>query len=387
MTTEPVFAYETLYKKTTTGAIQIWRKERLGNRYRTVSGQINGAAVTSEWTTVEGKNVGRSNETTPEQQAISEIESQYEKKLAQGGYHKNIKDVDTVKFFKPMLADKFDVKYLPADNSKIFSQPKLDGMRCIATKEGLFSRQGKPILSVPHVVEELAPLFKENPDLILDGELYSHDLNEDFNQIMHLVKKLKPSADHFAETKEKIQYHVYDMPSSPNGFGGRTMDLIGTLDSLDVEKPESIVFVKTILVSPSGGPNDILAELNEHNSSYLEDGYEGMIVRVDGKHYENKRSRQLLKRKEFKDEEFTVVSITEGTGNRSGMAGRVTYLTNDGKQFDTNITGGFEYYKELLREADEYVGGQGTVKFFEYTPDGIPRFGVTVALYKDGRDS
>lgn len=379
MTTEPVFAYETLYKKTTTGAIQIWRKERLGNRYRTVSGQINGAAVTSEWTTVEGKNVGRSNETTPEQQAISEIESQYTKKLSQGGYHKNIKDVDTVKFFKPMLADKFDPKYLPTDDTRVYVQPKLDGMRCIATKDGLFSRQGKPILSVPHVVEALKPHFDSDTDLILDGELYSHDLNEDFNQIMHLVKKLKPTAEHLAETKEKIQYHVYDMPSHPSGFGDRAL----AITDLDLDK-NAVVMVKTYLIPANGS---IITELDKNNSVFLSDGYEGMIVRIDDKPYENKRSRQLLKRKEFRDEEFTVVSITEGTGNRSGMAGRVTYKTAAGKSFDTNITGGFEYYKELLREADEYVGGQGTVKFFEYTPDGVPRFGVTVALYKDGRDT
>lgn len=280
-----------------------------------------------------------------------------------------------------MLADKFDVKYLPADNSKIFSQPKLDGMRCIATKEGLFSRQGKPILSVPHVVEELAPLFKENPDLILDGELYSHDLNEDFNQIMHLVKKAKPSAEHLAETKKKIQYHVYDFPSHNGTFSERYEELrkIGYSKFGD-----ACTVVETY---QQASDEESLPVLDLWNASYLEKGYEGQIVRIDSSPYENKRSRQLLKRKEFKDEEFTVVSITEGTGNRSGMAGRVTYKTAAGKSFDTNITGGFEYYKELLREADEYVGGQGTVKFFEYTPDGVPRFGVTVALYKDGRDT
>lgn len=377
-----ILKYETLYKKTSTGAVQTWRKERNGNRYRTVSGQLNGAAVTSEWTVVEGRNIGRSNATTPEEQAISEIESQYTKKLAQGGYHKSIDDIDNATFFKPMLADKFDVKHLPTDGRKIFSQPKLDGMRCIATKEGLFSRQGKPILSVPHVEEALIPHFKNDPNLILDGELYSHDLNEDFNQIMHLVKKLKPSAEHLAETKEKIQYHVYDIPSHDGVFSERKekLDAFRTADYNAIR----VVHSSPILVTD---PQERLDMLNVLNASYLQKGYEGQIIRVDNGPYENKRSRQLLKRKEFKDEEFTIVSITEGTGNRSGMAGRVTYKTNDNKLFDTNITGGFEYYRELLAEADEYVGGQGTVKFFEYTPDGIPRFGVTVALYKDGRDS
>lgn len=365
--------YETLYKKTSTGAIQTWRKERDANKYRTVSGQLDGAAVTSEWTIVEGKNIGRSNETTPEAQAEAEIESQYTKKLAQGGYHRSIDDIDNVTFFKPMLADKFEHKHLA--HGAISSQPKLDGMRCIATKDGLFSRQGKPILSVPHINEALEAYFEREPNLILDGELYSHDLNEDFNQIMHLVKKLKPSLEHFAETKEKIRYHVYDIPSVNDVFSERMQEL----ELLDLQLP--IEIVDTVI-----GVGD-LSELDQHNAKYLEDGYEGQIVRVDTGPYENKRSRQLLKRKEFKDEEFTIVSITEGTGNRSGMAGRVTYTTADDKQFDTNITGGFEYYKELLREADEYVGGQGTVKFFEYTPDGIPRFGVTIALYKDGRDS
>lgn len=374
-----ILKYETLYKKTSTGAVQTWRKERNGNRYRTVSGQLHGAAVTSEWTVVEGRNTGRSNATTPEQQAISEIESQYKKKLAQGGYHRSIDDIDTATFFKPMLADKFDIKYVTGE-VKVSAQPKLDGMRCIATKDGLFSRQGKPILSVPHVEEALAPYFKENSDLILDGELYSHDLNEDFNQIMHLVKKQKPSAEHLAETKEKIKYHVYDIPSESKVFSER----YSALWNMNLNNP--IVLVHTVFLNTKDQVV-IFNELDRHNALSLEAGYEGQIIRLDHGPYENKRSRQLLKRKEFKDEEFTVVSITEGTGNRSGMAGRVTYITKDGKQFDTNITGGFEYYKELLKDADEYVGGQGTVKFFEYTPDGIPRFGVTIALYKDGRDS
>lgn len=372
-TTETIVQYETLYKKTSTGATQVWRKERLGNKFRTVSGQLEGAAVTSEWTVVEGKNIGRANETSPEIQAEAEIKAQYTKKLAQGGYHKDIKEIDTAKFFKPMLADKFDPKYLA--HGAISSQPKLDGMRCIATKDGLFSRQGKPILSVPHVEEALEAHFERDPNLILDGELYSHDLNDNFNEIMHLVKKLKPSPEHLAETKEKITYHVYDLPS----INGVFTDRLEELELLDLQLP--IEVVNTVI-----GIGD-LTELDKYNAEYIRDGYEGQIVRIDIGAYENKRSRQLLKRKEFKDAEFTVVSITEGTGNRSGMAGRVTYKTSDGKLFDTNITGGFSYYRELLEEADEYVGGQGTVKFFEYTPDGVPRFGVTIGLYKDGRDT
>ena len=83
---------------------------------------------------------------------------------------------------KPMLAYKVDKK--PVDwSEKVFMQPKLDGVRCVISKDGAFSRTGKPWLNIDHILSDLKPVFKRYPDLILDGELYNHDLKSDFEKI------------------------------------------------------------------------------------------------------------------------------------------------------------------------------------------------------------
>ena len=143
--------------------------------------------------------------------------------------------------------------------------------------------------------------------------------------------------------------------------------------------PDSIVLVPTLQVFCHD-------DLDELYQTWTSDGYEGQMVRIDNAKYENKRSKSLLKRKDFKDEEFEVFAIEEGVGNRSAMAGRIVYKLPDGRTFGSGIKGNMDYFRELLRDADLYVGGQGTVKYFEMTPDGIPRFPVTIALHPGGRN-
>jgi DNA ligase-1 len=369
--------YPTLYKKTSTGATQIWRKEVLGNQHRTVSGQKDGAQVTSAWTTCTGKNIGKSNETTPERQAELEVEAAYTKKLAQGGYHETEDAIDEAKYFKPMLAKSWkDYRVSDFTRTAVWSQPKLDGIRCIATKDGLWTRTGKQITSCPHIEEELATYFEGNPDAIFDGELYADHLSDNFNEIVHLVKKQTATPEHTAKTAEAIKYHIYDFPSVGGMFNMRW----SAIESLQVswKNPQSIVFVETIRV-------DSQEHLDELNARYIEEGYEGQILRLYGP-YKNGRSSELLKNKEFIDEEFVIESINEGKGNRAGIAGFITYKLPDGRTFGSGIKGNREYARNLLENADDYVGGTGTVRYFNLTPDGLPRFPVTVAVYPDGRD-
>lgn len=368
----------TLYKRTVTGAIQQWHMEIDGTKYRTVSGQVDGKLVTSEWTTAEGKNVGRSNETTAEDQAKAEVDSRYTIKLNQGGYHESIDDVDKPKHFKPMLAKKYE-DYVPdADtyaNGEVVSQPKLDGIRCIATAEGLYSRQGKPIVSVPHIMESLQPMFDADPDLILDGELYASKFAEDFNEIVSLAKKTKPKPEDL-EAARVIEYWVYDCPGIDGTFSER-YDALQQI--VDVLNHPNLVLVPTTTVKDE-------EHLDEIFETYINDGMEGQMLRFGNSPYENKRSKFLLKRKDFVDEEFEVVEVCEGKGNRSGMAGYITYRLQDGRTFNSSIRGGVAFYRQLLENKDDYVGGQGTVRYFHMTPDGVPRFPVTVALFEGKRD-
>ena len=94
---------------------------------------------------------------------------------------------------KPMLAYKVDKK--PIDwSEKVFMQPKLDGVRCVIQLDDkgevyAYSRTGKPWLNIAHILKDLKPFFDQQPDVILDGELYNHDLRDDFNKIISLVRK------------------------------------------------------------------------------------------------------------------------------------------------------------------------------------------------------
>jgi len=160
---------ETIYKKTKTGATQEWTIEVSDNKYRTHSGQVGGQITTNAWTVVYGKNTGKANGTTDIEQALKEAIAKRTKKL-ESGYFESIHNIDEQQYFEPMLAAKWE-DYKDKIQYPIYSQPKLDGIRCIVTKDGMFSRNGKPILSAPHIKESLQSIFDETPTLILDGEL------------------------------------------------------------------------------------------------------------------------------------------------------------------------------------------------------------------------
>ena len=235
-----------IYKRTATGAIQQWCAEIEGSRYRTRSGQLDGTIVTTDWVQCQGTNIGRSNERTPEEQAIFEVKALYKKKLERD-YHEDIDCIDDPLIFAPMLAKEYGDYADKIDfTNKVFAQPKLDGIRCIATERGLFSRNGKPILGVPHIIEALKPLFDYQPDLILDGELYNHAYRDDFNAIVGTVKKQKPTEEDL-EKARLIQYHVYDLPSADGGFAERHLCLRELLAMTDFPI-KTVPLVQTIIV-------------------------------------------------------------------------------------------------------------------------------------------
>jgi len=352
-----------LYKRSTTGKVVEWTIEVEGNKYRTTSGFTDGEKVTSAWTVCAGKNTGKKNATTDEQQALAEA-SAIHKKRTEAGSFENIKDIDTPVFFKPMLADDLyeNIKKL---KYPVYSQPKLDGMRCIAKSDGLWSRNGKAILSAPHIFEDLKPFFDKDPDLILDGELYCDKLANNFNKIISLTRKSKPTKDDLIESKAFIQYHVYDFPSAPGTFSERYDALLG------LDLPESCVLV---LTTPITSEDKIMPQYEY----YMSLGYEGQIIRQD-KVYENKRTKSLLKDKQFVDDEFKVLGVEEGVGNMSGKVGKLYFKTKEGKDFDSPVNGDWDYLAELLKRKD-LIGKKATVRFFNYTPAGKPRFPKVIAI-------
>jgi DNA ligase-1 len=362
--------FEKVFKKTKTGATQEWTIEVSDNKYRTHSGQVGGIITTNSWTIVYGKNSGKANGTTDNEQALKEAIAKRTKKL-ESGYFESIKHINKTQYFEPMLASKWE-------DSKdkitypIFSQPKLDGIRCIVTKDGMFSRNGKPIISAPHIIESLNDVFESYPELILDGELYADKFANDFNKIVSLVKKTKPTDADLKESKKNIQYWIYDIPSEDYNFGERCYRLDVLFDNYLKSFEKHCVLVET----DTCNNEDEVMELYEE---YVEAGYEGQMLRIDGK-YENKRSKFLMKHKSFIDEEYTIIDVCEGEGNKTSMVGYMTFKTADGKPFKSNVKATFEESEEMFRNRKQLIGKQATIKYFNLTPDGIPRFGYVIKI-------
>lgn len=346
---------KTLYKRSTTGKVSEWSIEVEANKFRTISGFTDGLKITSDWTICEGKSYNSSNE-----QALKQAQALHKKKKELGAFE-DIKDIDKEVHFKPMLADKWGdrkdkIKY------PIFSQPKLDGVRCIVKSDGMWSRNGKKIISAPHIYEALKPLFDNDPFLIFDGELYTDKLANDFNKIISCVKKTKPDASDLAESAEWIEYHIYDLPSDPDDFKTRNYNLL----SLEKFLPPCCVLVPTFIVKSE-------IEVKNMFETYINFGYEGQMLRLNLP-YENKRSKFLLKDKEMDTDEFTILGVKEGQGKLANKVGKVVIKTKNGVELESAVNGTHDFLTDLWTRKDELIGKEATVRFFGYTPDGSLRF-------------
>lgn len=369
--------YPTLYAKSNTGKVLEWFVEQENEKFRVCSGQKTGKKVYSEFTTCEGKNIGKANETLPKDQCEKEIAAIYKKQKEQKNYWESEKDIDKTNYFEVQLAHKWEQYGCDADwSSGIYVSPKLDGLRVVLTKDGAFSRNGKKFISFPHIFNKLKPFFDKNPDLVFDGECYTNRLSNDFNKIISLAKQQKPTAEDLKESEKYLQYWIFDFPSCPGGYHERYTELKGFINK-NFKKDDHIILVEHELIFSE-------EELKQKFGEYIEAGYEGIMVNSYSGKYEQKRSKNILKYKEFIDEEFEILNITEGTGNRAGMFGRATLKMKDGKTFDSNARGNQEFYIDLLKNKKNYIGQMATVRYQNLTPDGIPRFPVLVCLRPDG---
>ena len=195
---------------------------------------------------------------------------------------------------KPMLAHKYDDSRVDWDQP-VYIQPKLDGVRCLFTKNGAYSRTGKQFMNLRHIEIALKPFFDQQPDVILDGELYNHKLKNDFEKIISLVRKQKPTDNDRLDALHLVQFHVYDY------FDGVMYDSYSTrqdqLACFDMYDSQ-IKYVPAKIVSTYKTARAI-------HSKFLTHGYEGSIIRLDGL-YKHGRSYDLMKFKDFSDTEATI---------------------------------------------------------------------------------
>ena len=259
---------------------------------------------------------------------------------------------------KAMLAHKFDNSRIDFTRP-VYIQAKLDGVRCLFTKDGAFSRNGKQFMNVRHIEMALKPFFAEQPDVVLDGELYNHKLKHDFEKIISLVRKQKPTDEDRLNAQHLVQFHVYDY------FDGVVYDNYQTRMQLLVNAgfyDAQIKHVPALLV-------DSYNYARVQHEEFLSLGYEGSIIRNGDGIYKHGRSYDLMKFKDFSDTEATIIDYVTGKGKRTGTLGKFIMQDDDGVVFGCPPGKGYSYkdLKTMLKNADSFIGKRATFTYFQRT--------------------
>jgi len=353
-----------MYKKDSKGKIRYLIIDTIGNKVIQRSGMVGGRETQRD-SYCDGKNIGRSNETTGEEQAKLVAKSKFDKKLKEG-YFRTKLEAETTVVVLPMLAKSFD-----KEEDKVvypcYGQPKLDGMRGLGSHsdQSITSRSGNKVETLQHIIDAL-PITLGT----LDGELYAHGVN--FQENMRLIKKYRPG-----ET-ESVKYHVYDfITDTPMPFEDRYHRLC----MLCANIPE-IEVVETVVINNK-------EELLEYHKKNLAAGYEGTMIRWGDAPYKlNGRSSNLLKFKDFIDLALPLMGVEPSekvpghgkpyfkwpgaTGHRLGVD-----ILGCGVALDHRMRA------DILKNQDKYIGKTCELRFFEYSETGVPRFPVMYGFRLD----
>jgi DNA ligase-1 len=381
--------FPTLYKLNSQGKLMQWDISVDGTAITTTYGQVGGALQTTTDVVSEGKNLGRKNATTAEEQAAAEAKSSWEIQQRIKGYVADAAraergENDRVGGYEPMLAQKFfdsvkpDGKIEKGGKAKIrypaAVQPKLDGMRAPGDGDGetidLFSRNGKPIKAVPHLAAELSEAFAGRTARP-DGELYNHEFKADFEELISIVRKGKE-----IDKDRKMQYHMYDIAGTGEPFLVRSAGLRQLLCNEDGSpRFKYLRFVETRIVQNE-------AEAVAACEEFLDLGYEGAIIRnLDSDYQEDTRSWDLQKMIIYLEDEFEIADdFEEGTGKLMGHVGAFWLKTKDGRPFKCKMGGKTETLKAMFDDHSLWKGKKMTVKFKGWTKAQVPRCPVGKAI-------
>ena len=365
---------ETLYGIAKSGSVYEWRIYVAQNPDDTGTihisrGLIDGKKHTTQETILTGKNLGKVNATTAVGQAIFNAESKRNKKL-DSGYDYTIEG-SRAKYndlLKPMLAQSYD-KHKKKLMYPCYAQPKLDGIRCLARRQGdvvtLYSRQGKVLDLVPHINEALLEVL--NDGQCADGELYTHGW--DFQKIISAIKKTN-------ENTPGIQYHIYDLPNMQD----RSMPFVKRYNSFARGRistaSDCLVSVDTPLIRTEEA-------LMRYEDKCCDEGYEGIMARnIQSEYLFGYRSKDLLKVKRFLDAEYKIVDFTHGTSIELECCIFICE-TPEGERFNVRPVGTHEERKVMYKNGASYIGKLLTVKYQELSNDNVPRFPVGLHIRED----
>lgn len=383
--TETSKVFPTLYRIDSNGKLRQWKIEvnKFENHFvvRTESGMIEGVKTSSLYDVIEGKNIGRSNQTTPFEQACFEAQSKWDAQI-RSGYVENPaeakQDVLGSGIPAPMLAQKYSpngtlsgsksLAKMKIEGEEIYVQPKLDGIRCLAkvSSDGveLYTRKGDRMLPIPHIEQQLKESFDiwfEDEIFILDGELYTDKMT--FNALNGLLRREEKTPEHLEQLKQ-VSYNLYDAQSELTYE--KRWEMIRDYFS----HSENVLLVDAARISASD------VKIREYMETYLNQGFEGLMIRRLDMPYENKRSWGLCKYKDFQDAEYKVVDIIEDV--RGGIIGAFEceiFVNGNRQTFRAGIKDlTQDEARKMLANKHDYIGRMATVEFFSLSEYGVPRF-------------
>ena len=386
-----------LYSKSSTGSLRYWIikvKENSDGSAVIITeyGQVGGKAQIAENVIDRAKS-----KDTPYLQAVFEAESLHNSKMTKNGMITdviNVKDkgeilhVDTTKIDREI-----DIKLLPMlaktyDDAKknikfpCYVQPKLDGIRYTAHMNGnaveFRTRQDKVKPFFDFIRDEILS-FNLEKHIIIDGEFYS--LSIPFKNLNGICNITKVESYESLSLKDlhSIKYYIFD---------------IINLDNPDMTFEERYQYILKNI--PEGKYVKIVPcekiqtdkEIHVKHDEYISDGYEGIMIRnLDGKYKLNHRSKDLIKLKNFKDEEYIIASCFAPTSGKDKDAIIYTLKTDKGEEFTCRPRGSIEERKEdyqnYLENPSDYIGKLYTVRFQEKYENDIPRFPVGISIRYD----
>jgi hypothetical protein len=439
------YSLSTLYAKDKNGKIKSWSAAVFSSEntslaskpiavLRLMHGYIDGKQQISYRDYVEGKNIGKKNETTPLIQCLNEAQRKWTDKKEKEGYTETpilnvesvcdgdggggggdggdggdgggeccegtIQDSDSHDApIYPMLAQTFE----PNSSSKkktivfpCFVQPKLDGVRCITYVRRRVDKSGYEIVhqsrtgaifgvGLEHLTNAVSCYLFNNQNIVLDGELYTDEMP--FEELVGLVKKKKILDEDILRLR-KVKYHIYDILDKSKLQMSYTDRLRSCVSAVNGCRPVTVthescgqvavnshvvVMVRTIEIRD-------IADFRKWFASFIEEGYEGIMLRNKAGIYRtNYRSSDLQKYKEFMEDEYLIIGFKEAEGRDKGTV-IWNCSTVDEKEFWVRPRGTLQKRRELFQRGNEYIGKKLTVIYQELTEEGKPRFPVGKAI-------
>ena len=387
---------KTIYSISKTGKITTWSADLKltpnPDGYLEIaieSGYEDGKKINKTRLVKTGKNLGRANETSLEAQAKLELERLYQDKYDKG-YKDNKDEVSISKkvddISKPMLADKYPEKVhkLPLGLKSIALQPKVDGLRCFIEKmpdESIrfSSRSGKIFTPIPFLTTWARYALKVGD--IFDGELYIP--GKPLQEIMSIVSPTKNIKTELLKTVQFFWYDYIPKGQEDKSFKERFIDST-IVARHGAYKLETILFEEDSVDLPSGitvegTQSEYLIDIFDPIfDSFIEEGYEGMMIRdITSQYYFGRRSVSLLKYKKMQTEEFQIVDILESDNDE---APRFVCDLRNGNEVTVRLKGDKEENLKYLNNKETYIGKWLTIKYQIKTVTGSLQFPVGVAI-------